>query len=96
MQQVRNNICVCTYHHNWYFGVANYVSVENVDVNVRFLDPKGPSVQFSWPNRFLVPIHDIITKVEPPSCGSTGRMYGFNIDKSRFGKQLSSLFYLDA
>ena len=65
----------CRYDNNWYFGVATYVSAENGDVNVRFLHPKGPSVQFSWPNRedtCWVPIHDIITKVEPLSCGSTG------------------------
>ena len=33
----------CRYDNDWYFGVANYVSVEHSDVNVKFLHPKGPS-----------------------------------------------------
>ena len=28
---------------DWYFGVANFVSVEYSDVNVKFLHPKGPT-----------------------------------------------------
>ena len=33
----------CRYDNDWHFGVANYVSVEHSDVNVKFLHPKGPA-----------------------------------------------------
>jgi len=73
----------CRYENEWYFGVANYVSVENSDVHVIFLHPKGPAVQFFWPSRddiCWIPINDIVTKVEAPVSGSTGRFYRFEHD----------------
>ena len=35
--------CVCQYDNDWYFCVANYVSSEHGDVNMKFLHPTGPS-----------------------------------------------------
>ena len=34
---------VYQYDNNWYFCVANYVSSEHGDANMKFLHPKGPS-----------------------------------------------------
>ena len=34
---------VCQFDNDWYFCVANYVSSEHGDVNMKFLHPKGPS-----------------------------------------------------
>ena len=64
----------CSYDDEWYCGVANYISVENYNVNIKFLQPNGPAAQFFRPtleDTSLIPIH-IITKVDPPSYGSTG------------------------
>lgn len=36
----------CRYENDWYFGITNFVSTENQDVNVKFLHPKGPAIQF--------------------------------------------------
>ena len=36
---------VCFYDE-WYFDVANYISVENYDVNIKFFQPNGPATQF--------------------------------------------------
>ena len=36
----------CQYYNDWYFCVANYVSSEHGDVNMKFLHPKGPSEKF--------------------------------------------------
>ena len=38
----------CSYDE-WYFGGAIYISVENYDVNIKFLQPNGPVVQFFKP-----------------------------------------------
>ena len=41
--------CTCSYDDEWYFAVANYVSVENCDVNIKFLHPNGPFAKFFGP-----------------------------------------------
>ena len=38
----------CSYKNDWYFGIANYVLIENNDVNVKFMRPKGPASKFFW------------------------------------------------
>ena len=76
----------CKYDNDWYFCVANYVSVEHSDVNVKFLHPKGPASQFFWPKRddtCWIPTEHIIKRVDPPSSGSTGRCYSFSSDDIR-------------
>ena len=40
------SLYACSYDDEWYFGVANYISVENCDVNIKFLRPNGPAAQF--------------------------------------------------
>ena len=65
----------CYYDDEWYLGVANYVSVENCVVNIKFLHPSDPAAQFFRPSledTCSIPIHDIITKLDPPSSRSTG------------------------
>ena len=34
---------VCHYENDWYFGIVNYVSIENNDAYVKFMHPKGPA-----------------------------------------------------
>ena len=68
----------CSYDDEWYSGVANYISVENYNVNIKFLQPNGPAAQFFRPR---IPIHDTTTKVDPPSYGSTGQFYCFECDE---------------
>ena len=36
----------CSYDDEWYCSVANYVSVKNCDVNIKFLYANGPVAQF--------------------------------------------------
>ena len=36
----------CSYDNEWYFAVANYVSVQNCDSNIKFLHPNSPAAQF--------------------------------------------------
>ena len=52
---------VCHYEKDWYFGIANYVSIENNDVNVKSMHPKGTASKFVGPvgmtfTRFLLKI----------------------------------------
>ena len=40
------SLYACSYDDEWYVGVANYSSVENYDMNIKFLHPNGPAAQF--------------------------------------------------
>ena len=65
----------CFYDDEWYFGVVNYLLVENCDKNIKFLHTNGPDAQFFQPSledTCRIPIYDIITKVDLPSFGSFG------------------------
>ena len=53
---------VCFYDE-WYFDVANYISVENYDVNIKFFQPNGLAIQFFRPglqDTCWIPIQMII------------------------------------
>ena len=85
------SLYACPYNDEWYFGVANYISVENYDVNIKFLQPNGPAVQFVRPSlegTCWMAIHDTITKVDPPSYGSMGQVYCFDCDEINCVKKL--------
>ena len=78
------SLYACSYDDAWYFGVANYISVENYDVNIKFFQPNGPGAQFIRPSlqdSCWIPIHDLITKVNPSSYRSTGQFYCFDSDE---------------
>ena len=34
------------YANDWYLGIANFVLMENQDLNIKVLYPKGPAVHF--------------------------------------------------
>ena len=61
----------CHFENNWYFGIANYVLIENNDVNVKFMHPKGPASKFFRPRRddvCWVPAENLICEVNPPQA----------------------------
>ena len=71
----------CQYENDWFFGVANFVSIENKDVNVKFMHPKGPALNFFWPTKddtCWVPISNVLCRVNPPKISLTGRFYIFD------------------
>lgn len=82
----------CCYENDWYFGIANFVSTENQDVNVKFLHPKGPAIQFFWPSRdddiCWIPISNIICNVQAPKSSATGRFYHFLLDDINLVKDI--------
>ena len=47
---IPGSLYACSYDDEWYFGVANYISVENYDVNIKFLKPNIPAAQFFRPS----------------------------------------------
>ena len=82
-QIMPDSFYACSHGDEWYLLLQNYVSVENCDVNIKFFHPYGPAAQFFWPScegTCWIPIHNAITKVDPPSSGSTGRFYCFDCD----------------
>ena len=49
--------------------LQKFISVESYDMNIKFLQPNRPAAQFFRPSLediCWIPIHDIITKVDPP------------------------------
>ena len=71
----------CRYNNDWYFCNANCVSVEDGDINVKFLHPKRPALKFFWPccdDICWIPTEDFHKEVEAPSTGSTARYYSFD------------------
>ena len=88
---ISGSLYACSYDDEWYFVVANYISVENYDVNIKFLQPNGSTAQCfrsSPEGTCWIPIHDIITKVDPPSYGSTVQFYCFDCDEMNCVKKL--------
>ena len=88
---VPGSLYACFYDNEWYFGVVNCISVENYDVNIKFLQPNGPAVQFLRPSleeTCWISIHDIITKLDLPSYGKTGPFYCFDCEEMNCVKKL--------
>ena len=55
-------------------------NISYCDVNIKFLHPNGPATQFfkvysGQDSTCWILIHHVITKVNPPSSGSTGPFY---------------------
>ena len=74
---------VCQYESDWYLGNANFVSMDNQDLNIKFLHPKGLAVQFFWPSKddiWWIPISNVICKVQPPESSTASRFYKFHSD----------------
>ena len=66
----------------------------NLVLETTFLLPNGPAAHFFRPSledTCCIPIHDIITKVNPPSYGTTSRFYCFNCDEINYIKKLMLL-----
>ena len=81
----------CSYDDEWYFALANYVLVENCDVNIESLHPNGPAAQFFRPSHedtCWISIYDIITKVDSTSSGTTGQFYYFDCDEIKHVQNL--------
>ena len=96
-QFMPGSLYACSYDDEWYFGVPNYISVENYDVNIKFLQSNGPAAQFfrhSLEDTCWIPIHDLITKVDPSSYGSTGRFYCFDCDEMNSVKEIDVVYLI--
>ena len=66
----------CRYENDWYFGIANYVSIETNDVDVKFMHPKRPASKFFWPSRddvCWISVENLICEVSSLQASTTGR-----------------------
>ena len=83
----------CQYENGWRLGMTSFVLMENQDLNIKFLHPKGPAVEFFWPRRngiCWISISNVIYKVQPPESSTTGRLYKFHWDDISHIKSLVS------
>ena len=79
------------YGDEWYFGVAKNISIDNYDANIECPQPNGPAAQLFWPSpaeTWWISIHNIITKVDPPSYRSSSQFYCFDCDEMNCVKDL--------
>ncbi|XP_065679428.1 uncharacterized protein LOC136081787 isoform X1 [Hydra vulgaris] len=69
------------YDDKWWIGIVTETNLEEVDVKVKFLHPKSPSICFNWPERedyCFIPYTNILKKLSvPQACSSSGRNYMF-------------------
>lgn len=67
------------YDNKWWIACVIDSDEENAQVKLSFLHPSGPSPSYSFPTKpdvLLVPIHDILTVVNPTTA--TGRVYNIS------------------
>ena len=67
----------CLYDNKWWVGVIANVDKEEVDVQVKFMHPSGPSRSFQWPHIdgiCWVPNDHILCKIDI-LITSSGRFY---------------------
>ena len=97
----------CTYDFDWYAGIILDISIDNGDVYVKFMHPKGPSMLFKWPlkeDECWVALNSAIKILKPPKSNQSGRNFTFDendikdiISMKNFFFQnflVSHLFYL--
>ena len=69
------------YDDKWWIGIVIEINQEDVDAEVKFLQPRGPSTYFNWPERddyCFIPNINILKKLSfPQACSSSGRNYVF-------------------
>ena len=71
----------CTYDFDWYAGIILDISIDNGDVYVKFMHPKGPSMLFKWPlkeDECWVALNNIIKILKPPKSNQSGRNFTFD------------------
>ena len=97
----------CTYDFDWYAGIILDISIDNGDVYVKFMHPKGSSMLFKWPlkeDECWVALNNVIKILKPPKSNQSGRNFTFDendikdiISMKNFFFQnflVSHLFYL--
>ena len=71
----------CTYEFDWYAGITLDISIDNVDVYVKLMQPKGPSMLFKWPSKedeCWVALNNVIKILKPPKSNQSGRNFTFD------------------
>ena len=83
----------CTYDFDWYAGIILDISIDNGDVYVKFIHPKGPSMLFKWPSKedeCWVALNNVIKILKPPKSNQSERNFTFdeNDIKDNFNEEV--------
>ena len=68
----------CWYNFHWWLGLILSVNESQLEVDVRFMCPHGPSPSFYWPEQdhnCTIPYNHIIFAIDPSSTSFNGRIY---------------------
>ena len=85
----------CLYNSFWWVGLVTQVDVEQGDVKVQLMFPRGPRKTFNWPDTedsCYGPIKNIICQISSPTT-TTGRTY--KITDKEYDKTISACQYLN-
>ena len=68
------------YELDFYAGTILDISIDNGDVYVKLMNPKGPSMLFKWPSKedeSWVALNNAIKVLKPPNSNQSGRSFTF-------------------
>ena len=96
LSDIRPMTCVtCLYNSFWWVGLVTQVDVEQGDVKVQLMFPRGPRKTFNWPDTedsCYGPIKNIICQISSPTT-TTGQTY--KITDEEYDKTISACQYLN-
>ena len=67
-----------TYEFDWHAGIILDISIDNADVYVKFMQPKGPSMLFKWPSNEDECWVALKKVLKPPKSNQSGRKSTFD------------------
>ena len=71
----------CTCDFDWYAGIILDISIDNGDVYVKFMYPKGPSMFFKWSlkeDECWIALNNVIKILKPPKSNQSWRNFTFD------------------
>ena len=74
---------VAAYDNHWYIDFVAKIDLDNGDVQVNFLHPKGPAASFHFPKHediCWIPTMHIICCIDPPILATTQGQYQITTD----------------
>jgi len=68
----------CWYNFHWWIGLILKLDENQLEADIKFMCPHGPSPSFYWPEQddiCTIPYNQIICSIDAPSTSSSGRTY---------------------
>ena len=86
----------CTYEFEWYASIILDISIDNDDVYVKFMYPKGPSMHFKWPSKedeCWIALNNVLKVLKPPKCNQSERNFTFDENDTKDAISMKNYFF---